>query len=146
MLHHLNLYGWAGTAWCVPSAVAILTGAPVGHMHVRAAFITNQKLKDVKCVFCDDALLMLREQGYNAIPIDMSSRWPEPPTIEEFFAERTNYEKAMPIMFATDDHMMTCHYGFAADNWTARPVPVADFPELRRKVKFAWVVSKATTN
>lgn len=142
MLHTLNLDGWERTAWCVPSAVAMLTGAPVGHMHVRAAFMQNKPLKDVEGVHLEEAVLLLREQGYKATPIDLAAKYPTPPTIEQFFKGRTAFEYCMPIMFATNDHMMTCHMGFAGDNWTKRPVPVAEFPKLRRKVVAAWIVSE----
>lgn len=142
MLHTLNLDGWERTAWCVPSAIAMLTGAPVGHMHVRAAFMQNKPLKDVQGMFHAEAVLLLREQGYKAVPIDLAARYEKPPTIQRFFKERTPFEFCMPIMFSTGDHMMTCHMGFAGDNWTKRPVPVTEFPKLRRTVVAAWIVSE----
>lgn len=142
MLHTLNLDGWEHTAWCVPSAVAMLTGALVGHMHVRAAFMQNKPRTKVDGMFLDEAVLLLHEQGYKATPIDLAARYSTAPTIRKFVAERTAFEFCMPIMFSTADHMMTCHMGFAGDNWTKRPVPVAQFPELNRKVIAAWVVSE----
>jgi len=120
----------------------MLTGAPVGHMHVRAAFMQNKSLTAVQGVFLEEAVLLLREQGYNATPIDLAARYSAAPTIRKFFAERTAFEFCMPIMFSTAGHMMTCHMGFAGDNWTKRPVPVAQFPQLSRKVVAAWVVSE----
>jgi len=143
MLHTLDFNGWDNiTAWCVPTAIAFLTGAPVGHMHSRAAFIQDKARKDVKGVYIEEAVLLLREQGYKAIPIDMESRWGAPPTIRKFLNERTSYEKVMPMMFATPDHMITAHYNYVADNWTKKPVPVCDFPKLGRKVVAAWTVIK----
>lgn len=142
MLHTLNLDGWERTAWCVPSAIAMLTGAPVGHMHVRAAFMQNKSLTAVQGVFCEEAVLLLREQGYKATPIDLVARYSNAPTIQRFFKDRTPYEFCMPIMFATADHMMTCHMGFAGDNWTKKPVPISLFPKLRRLVTNAWIVSE----
>lgn len=142
MLHALNLDGWEHTAWCVPSAIAMITGAPVGHMHSRAAMLRNEKLTKVSGVFLDEAILLIREQGYNATPIDMVSRYGIAPTIRKFFAGRTQYEFCMPIMFSTINHMMTCHMGYAGDNWTKKPVPIAEFPKLSRKVIAAWVVTE----
>jgi hypothetical protein len=144
MLHTLDFKGWENfTPWCVPTAISLLTGSPVGHMHSRAAMIQNIARKDVKGVFAEEAVLLLREQGYNAVPIDMISRWKTPPSIEKFLAGRSSYEMVMPVMFATNDHMMTAHFGYAADNWTKKPVPIASFPKLNREVVAAWVVSKA---
>ena len=143
MLHTLDFSGWDNvTAWCVPTAIAFLTGAPVGHMHSRAAFMQNKPRKDVSGVFVEEAVLLLREQGYKAIPIDMESRWGTPPSIRKFLNERTAYEKVMPIMFATPDHMITAHYNYVADNWTKKPVPIEKFPQLDRKVVSAWTVAK----
>ena len=144
MLHTLDFTGWENvTAWCVPTSISFLTGAPIGHMHSRAAFMQNKARKDVKGVYQEEAVLLLREQGYKAIPIDMETRWQTPPTIQKFLAERSPYEMSMPVMFATNDHMMTAHYGFAADNWTKKPVPISQFPKLGRKVVAAWVVMEA---
>lgn len=140
MLKPLNLEGWNMTAWCVPSAIAMLTGAPVGHMHVRAAFIQNTALKDVKGVFTEEAVLLLREQGYKAIPIRLTERYNKPPTIRQFLNDRTAYEFSMPIMFSTPKHMMVAHMGFAGDNWTKKPVAINQFPKLGRLVESAWVV------
>lgn len=140
MLHKLQTHDWDYTMYCVPSAISLLTGAPIGHTHSRAAFMQDKARKDVKGVYIEEAVLLLREQGYKAIPIDMETRWHTPPTIEKFLAGRSPYETSMPIMFATNDHMMTAHYGFAADNWTKKPVPINQFPKLGRKVVAAWVV------
>lgn len=141
MLHKLDFNGWENvTTWCVPTAIAFLTGAPVGHMHSRAAMMQNKPRKDVSGIYLEEAVLLLREQGYKAIPIDMESRWSTPPSIRKFLSERTPYEMMMPVMFATNDHMMTAHYGYAADNWTKKPVPIAEFPKLERKVVASWVV------
>jgi hypothetical protein len=143
MLKTLDLKGWKHTAWCGPSAVAMITGQPVGHMHVRAAFLRQEKLTDVKAIYLQEAVLLLKEQGYRATPIDMVARYNDTaPTIKKFLADRTNYEFMMPIMFATHDHLMTAHMGFAGDNWTGKPVPIAEFPKLRRRVVAAFVVTE----
>jgi hypothetical protein len=48
----------------------------------------------------------------------------------------------MPIMFSTTEHMMTAQYGFAADNWTKKPVAIENFPKLNRPVTAAFIVMK----
>lgn len=143
MLKPLDLKGWTHTAWCGPSAVAMITGQPVGHMHVRAAFIRQEKLVDIKGIYLEEAIFLLKEQGYKSTPIDMIKRYgTTAPTIKKFLNDRTNYEFMMPVMFATDTHLMTAHMGYAGDNWTQRPVPIAEFPKLRRRVIAAYVVTE----
>jgi len=148
MLHAIETRGWeSNTAWCVPSAVSFLSGVPLIHSHSRAAFIQDKKLKNVEGVYASEALLMLREQGYKGEKIDLSSRYNDAPTLKKFLNERTAYEKCMPLMIQIEDskkfcHMCVSHYGFAADNWTMKPVPIEKFPHLRKYVTSAWVVSK----
>lgn len=144
MLKPLNLEGWNTTAWCVPSAVAMVTGASVLHMHSRAAFIKSCSMKKVDGLYDEEAILLLREQGYGVSHIDLPERYQKPPTIQRFLEERTPYEKAMPVMFTTVDHIMCAQYGFAGDNWTKKPVPISEFPKLKRKVCSAWIVTKKT--
>lgn len=143
MLHKLDFTGWENnTPWCVPTAIALLTGSPVGHMHSRVAMMQDIARKDVKGVQHNESILLLGEQGYKAIPIDMDERWPKPPTIKKFLDGRSSYEKSMTIMFSTGSHMMTAHFNYAADNWTKKPVPIEDFPQLKRRVIASWVVSQ----
>lgn len=143
MLTVIDLKGWEKTSWCVPSAIAMLTGANVGVMHSRAAFLLDQKISDVKGITDGEAIILLREQGYKAIPIDLASRYDgKPPTVSRFLKERTNYEKVMPVYFTTKDHAMCAQYGFAGDNHTKKPVPVEQFPHLSKKVCSAYIVVK----
>jgi hypothetical protein len=148
MLHAVETRGWeANTAWCVPSAISFLTGIPLIHSHSRAAFIQDIKLKDVKGVYMAEALLMLREQGYKGEQIDLSCRYSDAPPLSRFLDERTSYEKCMPLLIQIEDskkfcHAVTSHFGFAADNHTMKPVPIPQFPHLKKYVTGAWVVSK----
>ncbi len=148
MLHAIDTRGWeANTAWCVPSAISFLTGIPLIHSHSRAAFIQNTKLLDVKGVYGSEALLMLREQGYKGVQLELKDRYTDAPTLKKFLNERTAYEKCMPLMIQIEDnkkfcHMCTAHYGYAADNHTMKPVAIQNFPHLRKLVTAVWVVSK----
>jgi hypothetical protein len=145
MLHSLNLNGWEDKAWCVPSAVAILTGASAMHMHSRAAFMRDITLKEVKELYVEEAILLLREQKYKVQQIALKDRWPTAPTLRRFFAGRTPYEFVMPVLVFTGDHALTCHMGYACDNWTKRPVPVSEFPKLKRPVQSAFIVMQDRT-
>ena len=138
MLHAVETRGWeANTAWCVPTSISFLTGVPLIHSHSRAAFIQDKKLKEVKGVYASEALLMLREQGYKGEQIDLASRYSDAPLLKRFLDERTSYEKCMPLMIQIEDskkfcHMIVSHFGFAADNHTMKPVPIAQFPHLNK--------------
>ena len=146
MLSQPNFKGWDSTAWCVPTAVAILTGAPVGHMHSRAAFIQNNPLEDVEGVWSEEAVLMLGEQGFNAKPVDLIKRYadktPCGPTLERFMRERTREEYWTTMLVTINNHMIAVHGDYAADNWTKRIVPFVNFPKPKRLVKEAWLVTE----
>lgn len=148
MLHAIDTRGWeTATAWCVPTVVSLLSGAPLIHSHSRAAFVQDKSLKDVEGVYASEALLLLREQGLKGEQIKLSERYSDAPTLRRFLKERTPYEMCMPLMIQIEDnkdfvHMVTAHYGFAADNHTMKPVAIDKFPHLRKYVTSAWVVSK----
>jgi hypothetical protein len=143
MLHKIDDKNWSASMYCVPSCISMITGANVGVMHSRAAFLLDQKITDVKGITDGEAIILLREQGYKAIPIDLVSRYDgKPPTVSRFLKERTNYEKVMPVYFTTKDHAMCAQYGFAGDNRTKKPIPVEQFPHLSKKVCSAYIISK----
>jgi hypothetical protein len=148
MLHAIDTNGWeANTAWCVPSTISFLTGVPLIHSHSRAAFIQDKGIKEVKGVYASEALLMLREQGYMTELIKLSDKYSEPPRLRRFLDERSSYEMCMPLMIQIEDskkfcHMICAHFNFAADNHTMKPVPIHQFPHLKKYVTAAWIVHK----
>ena len=148
MLHAIDSRGWeTSTAWCVPTAISFITGAPLIHTHSRAAFLQNKKIKDVDGVLTSESLLLLREQGYKAKQIKLADRYDDAPKLNQFLKDRSPYEFAMPLMLQIEDkktfcHMICCHYGFAADNHTMKIVPISDFPHNSKYVTGAWVVTK----
>ena len=148
MLHAIDTRGWeTATAWCVPTVVSLLSGVPLIHSHSRAAFVQDKNLKDVEGVYASEALLLLREQGMKGEQIKLSDRYSDAPTLRRFLKERTAYEMCMPLMIQIEGkkdfcHMISCHYQYAADNHTMKPVPIDKFPHLRKYVTSAWVVSK----
>jgi hypothetical protein len=148
MLHNIETKGWEkNVAWCVPTSVSLLTGIPLIHSHSRAAFIQDKKLNNVEGVYAGEALLMLREQGYKGERICLSERYSDAPTLRKFLKDRTSFEKCMPLMIQIEDsqnfcHMIACHFDYAADNHTMKPVKIEDFPHLRKYVTSAWIISK----
>jgi hypothetical protein len=148
MLHSVDSRGWtANTAWCVPTAISFLSGIPLIHSHSRAAFIQEKSLKEVKGVYSSEAVMLLREQGYRAKPINLEERYTTAPKLNKFLKDRTSYEKCMPMMIQVEKapdfcHMICCHYDYAADNWTMKPVPITKFPHRTKFVTLAWIIEK----
>lgn len=148
MLYTVDSRGWtANTAWCVPTAISYLTGAPLIHTHSRAAFMQNIPLTKVEGVYGSEAAILLREQSYTAKPIDLAARYSDAPKLKQFMNDRTAYEKCMPLMIQVENkpdfcHMIVAHYGYAADNWTMKPVPIENFPHINRYVTKVWIVEK----
>lgn len=148
MLHAIDSRGWeTSKAWCVPTAISFLTGVPLIHSHSRAAFLQGIAMKSVEGVYADEALLLLREQGYKGEQVKLSERYFDAPTLRRFLKERSPYEMCMPMMIQIEDsnkfcHMVSAHFNYAADNHTMKPVQIDRFPHLRKYVTGAWVVSK----
>lgn len=148
MLHTFDTRGWeANTAWCVPTSISFLTGAPLIHTHSRAAFMQNIAIKDVRGVYTSEAILLLREQGYKVSKIKLSERYDDAPTLKRFLTERTSYEKVMPLFVVIEDNKDFCHaitawQNFLADNWTMKPVILEKFPHLKKYVTDAYIVMK----
>lgn len=148
MLHSIETKGWtANTAWCVPTAISFLCGVPLIHSHSRAAFIQNTPLKEVKGVYASEAIMLLKEQGYRSKSIPLKDRYSDAPKLSEFLKDRTAYEKCMPIMIQVEKapdfcHMVVSHYGYAADNWTMKPVDIERFPHRNKFVTAAWIIEK----
>ena len=147
MLHKVDFAKFSGVPYCVPTTISFLTGIPLIHSHSRAAFIQDKSLKDVRGVYAEEALLMLREQGYKGEQIKLTERYDNAPLLKRFLDERTSYETCMPLMIQIEDskkfcHMVVSHFFFAADNHTMKPVPIPEFPHLKKYVTGAWVVSK----
>lgn len=148
MLHAIDTKGWdSKTAWCAPTAIAFLTGAPLIHAHSRVAFLKDISLNDVEGVHSAETLMMLHEQGYRSKQIELKDRYDDAPKLSTFLKDRTSYEKCMPILIRVEKapdfcHVVSAHFDYVADNWTMKPVPSNDFPHQNKHVTAAWVVQK----
>jgi hypothetical protein len=148
MLHIVDSKGWSEkTAWCVPTAISFLTGIPLLHSHSRAAFIQETKLNDVEGVYASEAALLLREQGYRVRQISLKDKYENAPKLKAFLNNLSGFEKVMPLMIQVEKkpdfvHMVVSHFGFAADNWTMKPVKADEFPHKNAYVTAAWIVEK----
>lgn len=147
MLHKLDMTGYTKpVAWCVPSAVSILTGSPLTDTTSLLCRLSQVTYKDLEGVDVQDALLALHQFGYGHKAVPLYERYGDTlthgPTLRRFLRERTPLEKMTPMLVCLPEHVIVCHMGFACDNWTKRPVPVGDFPKLGRLVSEAYLIHK----
>lgn len=148
MLHAIDASGWdKNVSWCVPTCLSFLTGVSLFHSHSRAAFIRDIPVKAVGGLYGSEAAMLLREQGYRSLPIDLREMYGDAPKLDHFMANRTAFQKCMPMMIHLEDdkefcHMAVAHYDYVADNWTMKPVATAEFPHTDKYVTAAWIVEK----
>lgn len=149
MLHKIDTKGWEEhTAWCVPTAISFLTGAPLIHTHSRAAMMQNISISKVKGMHIAEAILLLNEQGYHVKELDLRGEYENnPPTLQRFIRDRTGLEIVLPLMISIEDskdfcHMITSHFAHIADNHTMKPVPVNEYVHRRKWVCSAHIVMK----
>jgi hypothetical protein len=123
----------------------MITGIDLETSHKRAAVLQNIPVEQVEGLYRDEAVLMLYEQGFNAKPIDVVSRYakktPCGPTLKRFLNERTSNEFSNMMYITVDGHALCAHMGYVGDNTTGRPVPMNKFPKLGRLVKSAYIIS-----
>ena len=144
MLTPINTKAYDGTAWCVPSAVSMLTGMSLKESHTRASVLQHIDIDDVRGMWDQEAILMLHEQGYSATPIDLVSRYaaktPCGPTLKRFLNERTPEEFANTLYVTVHGHALCAHMGYVGDNSTGRPILMNNFPKLGRLTKSAYII------
>ena len=148
MIKPYDLTGYTkAKRWCGPSAVALLTGAPLAHTTARSAAMTGTPYAEVEGVWPEEAVLLLHELGYKAVPVDLVARYPDAPygpTLKRYMAERRTYdpwEEYHPTLIEVHGHLLCGHYGMLFDNGTPKGAPVAFFPKTGRLVKRAWIVT-----
>lgn len=150
MLHNVSVQGWGlNTAWCVPTALSMITGIPLAHAHSRAAFVQGKALKDVKGVDNESATFLFREQGYYLQKIDLEARFPTPVSISKFMKEgRTDFEKCIPMYLVIKtnrgSHAICAHFDYVGDNRTMKPVPTETFWAKNKLVLEAHKIMKGT--
>jgi hypothetical protein len=153
MIKPLDTEGYTkGSMWCGPSAVALLTGAPLTFTTSRLAAMSKRSYAKTEGVWPDECVLLLHELGYQSKRVDIAARYPDRPygpTLERYMRERRihdPWEEYNPTMIEVDGHLMTGHYGMLFDNWVPKGAPVALFPKTRRLVKNVWVVTPRAVN
>ena len=132
-------------AWCGPGALSSLTGIPLREATEMLTRIHGGTYSDLEGVWAEDVLLALMELGFKARKVDIISRYPElthGPTLDRFISERKVDEVVSPLLIHISGHFVTSHFGFMTDNWVGRPVPVAEFPKMKRLVKEVWKITK----
>ena len=124
--------------WCGPFALATLTGKTYEEADRLLAGI--QEKQSVKGSYDPEIILALGTLGYSAHSIHLGTGMP--PTLGRFLRDRSPIEQTTPILIGIHAHWATCHFGWFADNWTKKPVPIADTPKPKRPVVSAYLIRR----
>lgn len=131
--------------WCGPSAISILAGRPLAETTSALSKLREESYSELDGVWPQEVVLILSQYGYKSKPLPLMERYPDTPygpTLKRFLNERQGMELVMPLLIEVQNHLLVAHMGFAADNWTKKPVPIKSFPKLGRLVKSVYMVSK----
>lgn len=127
--------------WCVPSAVALLTGVPLVRATERLSAITGRSYEELSGVELSAAQLLLRELGYETRVVDLTERYRAPPQVQRFMAERQGLEQVMPLLLSNADHAFVAHYGMLFDNACPSGAPVAASHLRYKRLTEAYLVA-----
>lgn len=152
MIRSLDFTGWApGDAWCVPSAVASVTGVAVADAHRIAAMAGDRGVYEIGGMIDDETRCLMHRLGWAMRSIDLPSRFAGPPRLRDFYPQACEpIETVQPMLIVVADkqrrscHMIAAQHGLLCDNETARPVPVEAFPRNHRHVVQAWTCAPLT--
>jgi hypothetical protein len=132
--------------WCVPSALSIITGAPLKETTEILTRISGRSYQELEGCWMEDAVLALNEYGFTAKPINIIDRFSDTthgPTLTRFFSERQPHEVINPLLVAVNAHAIVTHYNYIFDNSTGGlPVTPDYFPKTHRLVKEAYIIER----
>lgn len=136
------------TAWCGPSALAMLCRIPLRDATEHLSRIRGEAYSELSGVWPEEVIIALQERGYRARPVDIIGRYPDlthGPTLKRYFRERPASEKVLPTLIDVGNHFLTGHFDMAGDNRTRRMIPWPQFPKLSRLVKAVHIIERRTT-
>jgi hypothetical protein len=145
----LDFTGWTGTAWCVPSAFAVVTGVTVAKAHEVAAFATGRALGNLEGMADGEILSMASRFGLQARPLDLEGWSPKPKRLRDFVTSAPAAWLVQPIVLTVCDkrrritHMVASQYRMVCDNGSRRPVPAAGHSYAAAFVVQGWALSPA---
>jgi len=128
------------TAYCGPSAVAILTGVPVSRIEkmirrIRGGYKSYDGRKiPIKGTYAGECIKVLKRLGCKVKPFEFTFA---KGTFAKF-VEDTRY--AGTFLVEVTDHFMTCSGGMIADSGYHDPMPIEDYKKGQRRVQRAWKV------
>ncbi|MCP4466926.1 MAG: hypothetical protein GY813_09290 [Halieaceae bacterium] len=135
---------WDRTSWCVPSALAILTGCTVSSAHSKFAFINREDITKVSGCYAEDLLCALLDAGKQATPVDLHSRYPKHkygPRLKTYLKDRPfNDERMYPLLLETYGHVQCVHMDYLASNWYPRPIKWSEASNLNDNLHRAWII------
>lgn len=131
--------------WCVPTAVALITGVPVIEAASILARIAGKPLAETEGHWGEEALLAFGELGFRATAVDIPGRYPERPygpTLKRYMRERRDTaERFYPTYIRVDGHALVAHMDHCFDNAVQSGAHHTAFPKPNRLVKSVHIVT-----
>ena len=149
MLTPLNFAGWEGTAWCVPSAFAAVTGVTVARAHEIAAFATSRAIGGIEGMDDVEQLSLASRFGVALRDIDCPSISPEPLRLRDFVRAMPAALQVQPLLLTVarkrdrSTHMVATQYRMVCDNHSKRPIPAPGHDYAAAYVVKGWLASPA---
>ena len=131
--------------FCVPSALAAITGAPVEAVIVPALnrHMKSQGLLDtVPGVHMHVAHAVLEELGYSVRPYKSGASAGPLRAHVATWAARSLRWPGRPVLVSTWDHALVIHDGFVHDSWEPRGVLGSEHPFAKTTVVRASLIER----
>lgn len=145
MIHPLDLTGYSkAEQWCGPSALSLITGAPLAETTKRFAYMQGEAYQKLSGVYAEELLLALWEQGWKAENVGLLDRYPKlqmGPTLARYMRERPKIEVINKLLINVTGHFIVAHGRYLFDNWVPRGATIDTFPKPRRHVQHVWIVT-----
>jgi len=152
---HTPVYDTKARAFCGPTAIAAVTGTPISKVHKmvrrlradkerewRGRVLNGGRVKDllgrrmpVKGMHNRELVEIMRRLGFKV----KHARWPVPgrrtETLQAFCEDRGHMG---PFIVNVTGHYVAVSHGMICDTLKRTPVPFAEYPKLRSRVKAFW--------
>ena len=151
MIHPLITEGYSRPKiWCVPTAIALLTGIPLVTAAETVARTSGEAAaySDMSGHHTGAFVLAMGELGYCCKQVRLADRYPGNEygvTLKRYMTERRRFdimEELTPTAIFVHGHILTGHYGMLFDNWVPKGATVDRFPKTSRLVNDVYIITK----
>jgi len=141
----------AGSLWCGPAALSIISGCPTSKcsellLEVRQRITPWKKaatVKGIKGVYPREVERVLESLGYRATRV-FNSRWCdcEPTSVAKFLRERKGADATTFFLISAGHHLMVVKGRKFVDNKTRKPVWIRQAPSRRKRLEVVWRIER----